>query len=310
MVHDMRLEWIEDILAIAEAGSLQEAATRRHISQSAFSRRIRMIEDRLGVALFDRARKPLMLTPHVAQLRERLEQAAGDLRLLVADLQSSVAERDARVTIASQHALSQSLTPIILRALSHGRAPVVPQLRIENQREAIALLLTRAADLAFVYRHDDIPLPVNGAQLQMLPLADDWLIPVAAPDVALGDGGILPLITYPPEVFLGQVMGRVILPALNPPHAPARWRIAPQAETALTLAALDLAVAGLGVAWLPLSLVADRIRTGALVSHANLLSQTSFTVLAMRFPDMPRPAAASLWSWLAQKAPISLPYHP
>ncbi|MGB3147248.1 MAG: LysR family transcriptional regulator, partial [Paracoccaceae bacterium] len=35
----MRLEWLEDILAIAETGSFAVAAERRHRTQSAFSRR-------------------------------------------------------------------------------------------------------------------------------------------------------------------------------------------------------------------------------------------------------------------------------
>ncbi len=41
----IRLEWLEDILAVAETGSFSEAAERRHLTQSAFSRRIRNIED-------------------------------------------------------------------------------------------------------------------------------------------------------------------------------------------------------------------------------------------------------------------------
>lgn len=41
----MCLEWLEDILGVAETGSFSEAAERRHLTQSAFSRRIRNIED-------------------------------------------------------------------------------------------------------------------------------------------------------------------------------------------------------------------------------------------------------------------------
>ncbi|MFU8778000.1 MAG: helix-turn-helix domain-containing protein, partial [Roseovarius sp.] len=50
----MRLEWLDDILAVADAGSLARAAEIRHVSQSAFTRRLRAIEDTLGVPLFDR----------------------------------------------------------------------------------------------------------------------------------------------------------------------------------------------------------------------------------------------------------------
>ena len=44
----MRLEWLEDILAIAQTGSFSGAAERRNLTQSAFSRRIRQIEDYLA----------------------------------------------------------------------------------------------------------------------------------------------------------------------------------------------------------------------------------------------------------------------
>ena len=301
MLYDMRLEWIEDILAIDEAGSLQEAAARRNLSQSAFSRRIRTIEERLGVTLFDRTRKPLVLSPHVAEMRERLEKTAAALRLLVADLQASLADHDARVTIASQHALAQTLMPMIMAALADRPVPVVPQLRVENQREALALLLTRVADLAFVYRHSDIPLPLNGVDVEELALGQDRLIPVAAPHLALSEG-VLPVIAYPPDVFLGQVMGRVILPALSA----ARWRVALRAETALTLVAMDLAVGGLGVAWLPLSLVASRVKAGTLRSLEEILPQAPVSLLALRDPASRRPAAGELWAWLAQNAPLSL----
>ena len=50
----MKLEWLEDIIAIFESESLNEAATRRYLTQPAFSRRVRSIEEYLGVELMDR----------------------------------------------------------------------------------------------------------------------------------------------------------------------------------------------------------------------------------------------------------------
>ena len=47
----MRLEWLEDLLAVAETGSFQEAADRRRLTQSAFSRRIQHIEELPGASV-------------------------------------------------------------------------------------------------------------------------------------------------------------------------------------------------------------------------------------------------------------------
>ena len=84
----MRLEWLEDILAVVETGSFIKAAERRCLTQSAFSRRIRMIETHVGAELFDRARKPVEeLGAHVSldhpdPAREsRLRQAPALRRL-------------------------------------------------------------------------------------------------------------------------------------------------------------------------------------------------------------------------------------
>ena len=74
----MRLEWLKDVISIAETGSFSEAARRRNLTQSAFSRRVRQIEDHLGIELFDRSKKPVQMRPTTAEhlLTKRL--AAGE----------------------------------------------------------------------------------------------------------------------------------------------------------------------------------------------------------------------------------------
>ena len=68
----MRLEWIRDLLAVMEGGSLARAAERRFVTQSAFTRRIRLIEDSLGAELFDRSRKPLEMLASVRALEPEM----------------------------------------------------------------------------------------------------------------------------------------------------------------------------------------------------------------------------------------------
>ena len=82
----MRLEWLEDILAIAQTGSFSGAAERRNLTQSAFSRRIQQIEDHVGVELFDRTRKPVQLRPTTQAQGAQIEQISAALRQLITDL--------------------------------------------------------------------------------------------------------------------------------------------------------------------------------------------------------------------------------
>ena len=53
----MNLIWLEDFLALASTGNFSRAE-ERHMTQPAFSRRIRALEEWLGVVLIDRTTHP------------------------------------------------------------------------------------------------------------------------------------------------------------------------------------------------------------------------------------------------------------
>jgi DNA-binding transcriptional LysR family regulator len=58
----MELYWLQDFLSLVRNGNFSRAAAERHVTQSAFSRRIQALEDWAGAPLFDRATHPIELT--------------------------------------------------------------------------------------------------------------------------------------------------------------------------------------------------------------------------------------------------------
>ena len=58
----MDIEWLEDFLVLSDLSSFTRAAQTRNVTQSAFSRRIRSLEDWIGIALIDRDTVPPRLT--------------------------------------------------------------------------------------------------------------------------------------------------------------------------------------------------------------------------------------------------------
>ena len=62
-------KWLEDFLALAEARSFSRAAHERHITQPAFGRHIRALEEYVGQELIDRTSIPVGLTPEGAQFK-------------------------------------------------------------------------------------------------------------------------------------------------------------------------------------------------------------------------------------------------
>ena len=291
----MRLEWLEDLLAVSETGSFQEAADRRRLTQSAFSRRIKHIEQQIGIELFDRTRKPVQLHPAMAHQREQMAKLANDLRELVHDLRRGERLALNRITIASQHALTTALTPQILKGIHARHADVHVRLRSANLDECFALLLSRQADIVLVYRLPDEPHPIGANFVETAVIGTDRLIPVIASSEMVGlnlclASGELPYIAYPAEVFLGQALERFILPRVRN-----RMRPTPKAETALTLAALELAAVGVAVAWVPSSLARPRIANGTLADLSPALPSYPLEMTAVRlFGDVGR-IVRSVW---------------
>ena len=70
----MEFAWLEDFLALVDFGNFSRAAELRHVTQPAFSRRIRALEDWVGVDLFERDSHPVMLTEAGRRFRPVAEE--------------------------------------------------------------------------------------------------------------------------------------------------------------------------------------------------------------------------------------------
>lgn len=282
----MRLEWLEDILAVVDTGSLSDAAERRNLTQSAFSRRVRMIEEHVGVPLFDRSRKPVQLSPATAAQEEHIRALAADLRSLVSELRSQTATAQNHIVIASTHAIATSLAPRIVQDLI-GTAGLTVRLRSANLDQCYGMLIAREADLTITYRTALDTTPGREGFFETLDLGTDLLIPVCAPDFKYRLP--LPVIAYPNDVYLGMLMARDIKLA----HA-----FEKRAETALTTSVLELAKAGVGVGWVPRSLAAAGLAAGALMQPD--LPTVPLTIAAVRLTGPHADAENRAWARLPQ----------
>lgn len=290
----MRLDWLEDILAVLDTGSFLRAADRRNLTQSAFTRRIRAIEDNLGAPLFDRSRKPVMLLPAIREKETQMRRLASDLRALGDSLRGAALGQDRAISLACQHAITTTVSPRLVRQLTETTGASV-RVRSGNRDECLLMLLSGEVDLVVSYDLagvDAAPTPAFRDHT----LGQETLRPVCAPSVATAlTGDRLPVISYPRDVFLGQVMESHVWPRL-----PSGTHLHRKAETALTLAAYHYALDGIGVAWLPGSLVAHDLESGALVDpFAESLEITLETrLLCLR--EGARASALEAWDILAK----------
>jgi DNA-binding transcriptional LysR family regulator len=88
-VVNVSLLQLEAFVAVAEEGHVGRAAARLHVTQPPVTRRIRNLEDELGVELFDRTRCGMRLRPE----GERLLGHARAILARVRDASESVRSR-------------------------------------------------------------------------------------------------------------------------------------------------------------------------------------------------------------------------
>jgi DNA-binding transcriptional LysR family regulator len=291
----MRIDWLEDLVALLDTGSVVEAATLRNISQSAFSRRIQSLENMLAVPLIDRETKPNRPTAALKNHQDQLRLAVILQRRLIHQIQMDDRSGSRLVVFACQHAITTSLGPRIVKMVSGlGNAHV--RLRSANLDECEALLMTGQADFAMTYslRAES---PGNQTMLtEGIRVADERLVPVYCAEESDGISDVirserLDIIAYPPDVFLGTTMSKHVLPVVE-----RMGKVNVVAETALTVAALEMAKAGVGVAWVPEALVLDDLRTGRLLDLRRQLGSVEMDIVGRRRQENAPPFHARIWA--------------
>lgn len=293
----MRLEWLEDILAIMEHGSLQKASEHRFLTQSAFSRRIALIEDYLRAPILDRSTKPAQLRPAVLLAKDRIQQLSLSLRALTSELRYQPADASKPVVLVSQHSITTSHGHILINQLSPGQHEQIT-LRSENWDACFKLLMSKEADIAITYGTATIAPLVDSSLLEQHVIGLDRLVPVFGTahrqqlDQALA-AGQLPIIAYPQDVFMGTLMHRDILPRLDNLDG-----VRHRTETALTIAALHMAAAGLGVAWVPHTLARRPIEEGQLTELSDQLPSAAMQLIARRLKGPATEQAQHIWQVL------------
>src|ERR1700675_4099720 len=85
----MKLDGIAAFVAVAEAGSISEAARRLHVSKSVVSERLTELERTLGTSLIHRTTRKLSITEDGLAFRARADRIVRE----IADAAAEISER-------------------------------------------------------------------------------------------------------------------------------------------------------------------------------------------------------------------------
>jgi DNA-binding transcriptional LysR family regulator len=299
----MKLAWLEDFLTLIETGTFSRAAQARNVTQPAFSRRIQMLEQWFGTQLVERRSHRLALTAaakrHEAEIR-RLVAAVYELRSRM----QAEAEAHTRITLTTQHTLMVSHLPRLLALLQAHQPETAFTVRTGNLEECLGQMARGEADLMLRFESDDAPPQEQPPELQRLVVGYERLVPVTA---CGADGEALfdlerqssvRLLNYPEDSFLGGVVRRECLPGLV-----REYSIDSACESAFTVGLKEMALAGMGVAWLPHGLIERDLQAGRLRSLQPLLGSPRLVIaLCTRGAGLPG-AVAELWERLCADPP-------
>ena len=263
----MEAKWLEDFLSVARTGSFSLSAAERHITQSAFSRRIKSLEQWVGVALIDRSSYPTRLTAAGQRLQATAREATASLLNTRQELRHEAGAGRRRLRIAIQHSLASGFLARWLATLPLARDDLLTQVRADNLHDCVRGLEEGGVDLLVCYTHPGLPLELSAERYPSLSLARDVLTPVSKagadgrPMHALRQGaaGAVPWLSYSADAQLGR-MAALALDTAEPPLA-----VHCVFESALVEALRATALEGLGVAWLPGSLIAEDLNQKRLV---------------------------------------------
>ena len=277
----LKLDGIATFVAVAEAGSISEAARRLRLSKSVVSERLADLERELGATLVHRTTRGLSLTDDGTAFLERATRIGHDIADAVADM----AER--RGTLSGPLRLS---APVSLGRLHLGPA-LYPFLVKHPHIELTLELNDRRVDAAAegydaVVRHG----PLEDTRLMVWRLAVSQRVLVASPDYLSRHG-------TPSSV--ADLQRHRAIHYTNRGGADWRFRTLDGVDIVRGLPGLhvnngdlmrDAAMAGVGIALLPSFIIGAAVKTGALtVVEVGAAAEGEFIYMA--HPEGRHPSA-------------------
>ena len=261
-----------DFLVLCQVRSFSRAAERRHVSVSGLSRRIQGLEEWAGAPVFDRRKSSLELT----EAGQRLQAVASEVVYALEGLRKSLRhegeDKRLRVRFAAPHILSaicfHDWIPRLHSEFKSAKFSVIS----DNLPDCFAMLEDGSADfVAALFDHGGAVASRVAPQADLeallsVELGRESLVPVSAPgadgkplfDLARGDVAPVSFLGYDPDCHLGWALQARLRQADMPP-------LQQHHSASLTDGLRAMALARLGLAWLPLTLVRKDLDAGALV---------------------------------------------
>jgi DNA-binding transcriptional LysR family regulator len=195
----MEVNQIEAFLAVFAAHGFSRAATILHLSQPAISRRISLLEEELGITLFERIHHGIILTEAGQTFLPFAQRVVSTIRDGVAAVQSLQQHEHGTIDLAIVGTLAS--TSLTTKLLTFRETYPDVKLRLRTARSNEVSNLVRAGEVHLGLRY----FPDSDASLISRNIDQEELVVVCSPhnylvtaaSVTMDDLHALPWITFP-----------------------------------------------------------------------------------------------------------------
>jgi DNA-binding transcriptional LysR family regulator len=304
----MDLRQLEILRAIVESGSFTAAGERLHVSQSAISRQVLLLEEEFNEPLFLRFGRRIQITPTGEKLLQLSHRVFADIRDTTGDILDHKKKLTGNLRLVGGMTVCLYVFPTLLQDYRERHPDVEIKVITGGTPRLVRKLRSGAADLGL------LTLPIDDHALLTVPVIEEELLLVMPVGHHLAnERSIAPqaLVRQPFILFeTGSNTRRVIDQFFG--RADIQPRIVAETENVEIIK--SMVASGLGISIVPFQAVAQEITAGTLqwarIEGERLVRETGWVHLrAERVPRMVQEMMVSLGHILPrlQLSPQSAP---
>ncbi|MEP2705731.1 MAG: LysR family transcriptional regulator [Roseibium sp.] len=297
----MDTNWLTDFLVLSKRGNFSQAAAERNITQSAFSRRIKALENWLGTELFDRSSYPVSLTQEGHVFQDTAQNVLRELELNRVEFQRRNVSAVPDIRLATATTLALSFVPEWLNQIKETCGNFSVSIDTYDFYEMIEMLGDRKVDLVLLYYQPQVPAFFEHHEFDSIKLGEDVMHLCTALDEYGSpafdvdnppDGG-LEYIGYGHTGYFAKIED-LIFSGMTPQDP--NFVCTSQSGTCEFMK--KLAVIEQKMLWLPGFSAYDGVRSGQFALAGNGKYDTDVEIWAYKKRDTTSPLVQNIWSHL------------
>jgi len=252
----MDIRQLDMFRAVAEEGSFTRAAERLHVSQSAISRQVKLLEDELGGTLLHRGARRVALTHPGELLLKMANRVSRDIQEVVSQISETHALTRGTLTLAGGMTVCMYILPRLLKKYRSLHKKVDLRVVSSSADSLLRMLRAHEVDLALM------TLPIVAKDLEVVPVLREEMVVVTAPGHPLPrprgvepqELGRFPLILYEAGSNTRKVQDQFLLEEQVPVE------VAMETENVEIIK--SMVANGLGITLIPYAAIAKDVRHG------------------------------------------------